>query len=34
MPGYLTIPFNFEIDDLVKFFHQNKYELYKIKDKV
>lgn len=34
MPGYLTIPYNFEIDDLVKYFHQNKFELSKIKEKV
>lgn len=34
MPGYLTIPYNFDIDELIKYFNQNKYELFKIKEKV
>lgn len=34
MPGYLTIPYNFDTDELVKYFHQNKFELCKIKEKV
>ena len=34
MPGYLTIPFNFDLDELIKYFNENKYELFKIKEKV
>jgi len=34
MPGYLIIPYNFELDDLEKFLKENKYEMFKIKEKV
>jgi hypothetical protein len=34
MPGYLTIPYNYEIDEMSKFFYENKLEILQIKKKV
>ena len=34
MPGYLTIPYNYDMDELKKFFFENKFNIFKIKEKV
>lgn len=34
MPGYLTIPYNYTIDQMSEFFYENKFEIFNIKKKV
>lgn len=34
MPGYLTIPYNYDMEELKKYFFENKFDLFKIKEKV
>jgi len=34
MPGYLTIPFNFEFKDLIEYYEENKNEIFRIKKRV
>jgi hypothetical protein len=34
LPGYMTIPYNFEFSDLIQFYQQNKNELHRIKERV
>jgi hypothetical protein len=31
MPGYFTIPYNYKIDEMSKFFYENKLEILQIK---
>ena len=34
MPGYLTIPFNFNYKDLISYYVENKVELIRVKNRV
>jgi hypothetical protein len=34
MPGYLTVPYNFEFNELTQYYNENKYELNRIKSRV
>lgn len=34
MPGYLTVPFNFDFNELIDYYNENKNDLYRLKSRV
>jgi hypothetical protein len=34
MPGFISLPFDFEFDKLIEFFNDNKNEIFRKKKKV